>query len=192
MNHELLNIASVGIAENTLGPGRRFIIWVQGCPFSCKNCVSKDWIPFEQAHVISISELVGLIIKHDDLTGVTISGGEPMMQAGRLRKLINSLQASVNRSLDLIVFTGFELDQLCWKEAKELKEVTDVMICGLYIDSLNDGMGLKGSYNQEIHFLTEKLKPFERYFSSKRDKVEFHISESAVSMIGIPTPKFFW
>jgi anaerobic ribonucleoside-triphosphate reductase activating protein len=53
----LLNVAEICPATHTLGPGQRFVVWVQGCCFKCRGCVSPDWIPQTKATLIEPSEL---------------------------------------------------------------------------------------------------------------------------------------
>ncbi len=48
----LLNIAEICPATRTLGPGQRFVIWVQGCCFNCCGCISPEWIPQEVANLV--------------------------------------------------------------------------------------------------------------------------------------------
>lgn len=191
MNKNLLNIAEICPSSQTLGPGKRFVLWVQGCPFSCKGCVAPNWIPFEAAQLYTIEQVAQQILSTPDIAGITISGGEPLMQAGRLAKLIEVVK-KVNPALNVIVFTGFELSQLVWKDAKELLAQTDVIITGLYVQKRNTGEGLRGSDNQQIIFLTEALKSYQETFYGHRKNLEFHVKKDGVLMVGIPQKDFKW
>jgi anaerobic ribonucleoside-triphosphate reductase activating protein len=186
-----LNIAEIKPVTENLGPGKRFALWVQGCPFNCKNCISPNWIPFERAQVTSIQELATQILTTPKIVGITISGGEPMMQAGRLHQLL-SIVKKVRPELDVIVFSGFELPQLVWEEAKDFLAHIDVLIAGVYIDKLNDNQGLRGSSNQSVHFITDKFKGQESYFFGRKRDVEFHLEKDGILMIGIPDKDFKW
>lgn len=186
-----INIAEIQPKTNNLGIGQRFAIWVQGCPFNCKKCLAPDWIPFKVATPIHIEELAKTIYQTKGTEGITISGGEPMMQAGRLAKLLKLVKQE-NSKLDVIVFTGFELEHLVWEEAKEFLAYIDVLITGVYIDSLNDNQGLRGSSNQKIIFLTDTLKPYEEYFYHRKRDLEFQIKNDGVLMVGIPEKDFKW
>lgn len=191
MNHTMLNIADFEADTRSLGPGRRFALWVQGCPFNCANCIAPDWIPFRVAKVISVEALAKVIVRSTWLDGISISGGEPMMQAGRLSKLVD-LVKSERSQLDVIVFTGFKKKQLVWEEAQALLARTDVLIDGLYVDHLNDNKGLRGSNNQNVHFLTNKLLGQRSYFTEKPRTLEFHVKDDGVLMVGLPEQKFKW
>ena len=52
-----LNIAEICPATRTLGPGKRFVIWVQGCCFNCPGCVSPEWILQEKATLVNVKRL---------------------------------------------------------------------------------------------------------------------------------------
>jgi len=189
MKDDLLNISLIEYPVRTLGPGNRFGIWVQGCPFNCKNCVSPETIPFKKNHLMAIKDLVKEIMQYPKLDGLTISGGEPMMQAKRLKTLITILK-QLQPTLDVIVYTGFNLPDLVWEDAKLFLKEVDVLIAGIYIDKLNDNKGLRGSSNQKIHFLTNQLKPYESLFYHANRTLDFTIKEEHLQMIGIPHKDF--
>lgn len=191
MSRTMLNIADFEADTRSLGPGRRFALWVQGCPFNCPNCIAPDWIPFRVAKVMSIKAMADVIVHSEWLDGISISGGEPMMQAGRLAKLLD-LVKSERPHLDVIVFTGFKKKQLVWEEAQTLLARIDVLIDGLYVDHLNDNKGLRGSNNQAVHFLTDKLRDQQDYFTEKPRTLEFHVKDDGVLMVGVPGQNFKW
>ena len=83
----LLNVAEICPATRTLGPGQRFVIWVQGCCFNCRGCISPDWIPQKQANLVDPVRLANYILSIPSTEGLTISGGEPMLQAAALSEL---------------------------------------------------------------------------------------------------------
>ncbi len=189
--HNLLNIAQLCPSTSALGPGNRFAIWVQGCPFNCKGCIAQDWIPFRKATVMAAEELASSIIARKDIQGITVSGGEPMMQAGRLSTLLQ-LVKQFRPELNVIVFSGFKLNQLVWDEAKKLLTLTDLLVDGQYVKQQNDELGLRGSNNQKFHFLTDRLLPHQTEIIGHRSKLEFHLLNDGVLMAGIPPANFTW
>jgi hypothetical protein len=54
-------------------------VWVQGCPFSCPGCVAPEWIPIRTERLVAPDVLAGELLADDAVTGLTISGGEPML-----------------------------------------------------------------------------------------------------------------
>ena len=142
----------------TLGPGIRFCIWVQGCLRSCPGCMSPDTRPLDGGTWIEEETLADRMMPFS-FEGITISGGEPMLQSAGLCKLIHLLREK--RDIGVIVYTGFTLEELYELQNPDqlafLNE-TDVLIDGPYMRELDDNASLRGSSNQRIHFLTERYK----------------------------------
>ena len=186
-----LNIAETCAETKVLGPGARFAIWIQGCPFKCRGCTAPDWIPFKTAKSIGVEELASDIIRQTGIAGITISGGEPMMQAANLTCLMELVKMR-RPELNVIVFTGFQLEQLTWPGAINLLSHTDLLIDGQYIEQRNNGTGLRGSDNQKMHFLTDKLASYKDVLLTQQRDMEFHIMADGVLKAGIPSQNFNW
>jgi anaerobic ribonucleoside-triphosphate reductase activating protein len=182
-----LNLAEIYIGTEALGPGKRAAIWVQGCPFACRGCIAPEWTIDKPAQIIPISELVGKISQAKELQGLTISGGEPMLQAKALTLLIKEL--SKIKEYDVICFTGYKLDQLRKNPPNgfiwEFLEFIDVLVDGPYIEPLNNNLGLRGSSNQKIHYLSNRLKNYD--FENQARKVEIVLKNKEALMVGIPS-----
>jgi anaerobic ribonucleoside-triphosphate reductase activating protein len=192
---ETLNIAQICPTTYALGPGKRFVIWVQGCPFHCPGCIAPDWIPLKTASIVRIQDLVQRIIASDDLEGITISGGEPALQASGLARLLYKVKA-VRPNLSAIAFSGFTLEQLRKKAVintgiTEFLNHLDVLIDGLYVKDLNDDLGLRGSSNQRVHFLTDRYKALKDSFESGPRQAEVHLLTGELLMVGVPTERAF-
>ncbi|NEP85216.1 MAG: radical SAM protein [Okeania sp. SIO3C4] len=191
----LLNIAEICSATRTLGPGQRFAIWVQGCCFNCNGCVSPKWIPQKQATLIDPQKLAETILSLPDIEGVTVSGGEPMLQAIALRELFIYLRQ--HRNISIICFTGFTLQQLQAKSdpaINHLLTLIDVLIDGQYIQKLNDNKGWRGSSNQVVHFLSPRHLSEANLFVERKRDVEIHLRNDSALMVGVPAhdfPKYF-
>jgi len=197
METDFINAAQICPASRALGPGKRFVLWVQGCPFSCRGCISPDWIEFRTANLWRISELAKHILRLaavENLEGITISGGEPMMQAAALAGLIDLLRAGYP-SFSAIAFSGYTLAQLRRKALADngiaaLLARLDVLIDGLYVEARNDAKGLRGSSNQQIHFLTERYVDLAPAFEETSRNTELHLLDGEMLLVGIPSPKF--
>ena len=187
----LLNIAEICPATRTLGPGQRFVIWVQGCCFRCRDCVSPEWIPQKQATLVDPRRLGDRILSVPGTEGLTVSGGEPMLQAAALSELFTYLRQ--HRDLSIICFTGFSLEQLQAKSSPAINQVLaliDVLIDGLYISELNDNKGWRGSSNQVVHFLTPRHMSEASLFASRKRDVEIHMRDESALMVGVPPHNF--
>ncbi len=183
----LLNLAELCPATRTLGPGQRFVLWVQGCCFNCPGCISPDWIPQVSGTWVEPRLLAEKILSVPGIEGLTVSGGEPMLQAQALSELFAEVDCSI------ICYTGFTLEQLQGKSdpaiARVLSQI-DVLIDGLYIAELNDNQGWRGSSNQRVHFLTPRLLEEASTFCSRRRDVEIHLRNDSALMVGVP-PRHF-
>jgi anaerobic ribonucleoside-triphosphate reductase activating protein len=171
-----------------LGPGTRAAIWVQGCNLHCPGCIAPDWIPFKQAIQLSPRQVVDRLLL-DEISGLTLSGGEPMEQAGALAEVARL--AMEKQDLDVICFTGYRYEALLNKPVEtgvhDLLQYVDVLIDGPYIRAQNNSIGLRGSQNQRIIHLTDRLQKFE--FENQVRNIEFRIDNGSLTMVGIPTPK---
>jgi anaerobic ribonucleoside-triphosphate reductase activating protein len=183
-----LNIANMVAKTNALGPGIRAVIWVQGCKLHCPGCIAPGWLPFKPSIQLTPQEVVDKLVS-DDINGLTFSGGEPMEQAGVLAEVARLARERID--LDIICFTGYQYQTLRYRPpnpgVSRLLSCVDVLIDGPYIGSLNDSRGLRGSTNQRIIHLTNRLKRFP--LEDQTRQVELKIEEGALTLVGIPTPK---
>ena len=79
------------------GPGIRFIVFLQGCPMRCLYCHNPDtWDPSAGTET-TVEEIVAKVRSYKGFYrgggGVTVSGGEPMLQHGFVYELIEALHA---------------------------------------------------------------------------------------------------
>lgn len=175
-------------STKVLGPYSRFVLWVQGCPFSCKFCMTPDSQSFEAGEELSLDFLLSEILSSDNIEGITLTGGEPFSKAKELVELLEDLKN--RRDLGLIIYTGFTIKQLKDKKdfyTNKLLEFTDILIDGQYIESKNDGVSLRGSSNQNIYQLTNRYKyVFDKYYNKSIREVEIHINNDSTMLVGIP------
>ena len=182
----ILNLAASCRGTRALGPGLRSVVWVQGCPFHCPGCIAPQWIPNRQAHQVTPEELLPALLADPRIRGLTFSGGEPFLQSAALTHLARV--ARQERDLDIICFTGYLLEDLqrfpnrSWVHAL-LAEV-DVLIDGPYRQEENDNRGLRGSANQVVHHLTDRLADTD--FLNQPRRAEIHVQDGAVWVVGIP------
>lgn len=156
-----INIA--GVIEESIvdGPGIRFVIFTQGCPHNCKGCHNPQTHDFNLDKYEDIAELSLKIKANPLLRGITLSGGEPFMQAEKLVRLIDSIN---NKNLDIITYTGFTFEELLEKSNssnyfKELLNRTDILIDGKFeLDKKDENLVFKGSSNQRAIDVKQSLK----------------------------------
>lgn len=180
-----LNIYYICEQSIALGPGNRFIIWTQGCLQNCLGCITPLSRSLEIKHLIRVNDLAERIVANNDINGVTISGGEPFLQATNLTKLLEVIHKK-RPELNIIVYTGYTIEQLTSEKAKKILEYIDLLIDGPYIDSLNDEKGLRGSNNQRFHYLTNKLIKYNKEIENCGRNNEILIGADGTHIIGIP------
>lgn len=79
------------------GPGIRYIIFMQGCHLQCKYCQNRDTWNTTTGTLYSVSDLMKKILKYKNYFiasggGITVSGGEPLLQAKFLIELFKELK----------------------------------------------------------------------------------------------------
>lgn len=110
------------------GPGIRFVVFMQGCTLRCKYCHNRDtWDP----HIgkdMSADELVNEILRYKSYIdnsggGVTVSGGEPLLQAEFVTELFKKLKKlNIHTALDTA--GSIPISQ----QIKELLQYTDLVL----------------------------------------------------------------
>lgn len=117
------SIESMGTFD---GPGIRLVIFLQGCNFRCLYCANPDTISKKGGTLTSSHDIVEMAKKQRPFFGtkggVTISGGEPLLQAKNLTELFRELRAE--RIHTCIDTNGAVLKS----EVKKLMEYTDLVL----------------------------------------------------------------
>lgn len=96
------------------GPGSRAVIWLQGCSLNCPGCWNPLSHSIEAGIAVEIASVVEWVTDLQSIRlidGLTISGGEPMEQAGALLALLQALRLRVPE-LSIGVFSGYTETEL--------------------------------------------------------------------------------
>ncbi len=104
-----LNLMGYVNRSEVNGPGKRAVVWVQGCLRECPGCFNPASWPFEPNQVVSVDEVVEQILADPENEGVTFSGGEPFWQAPALATVAYRVKAA---GLNTMSFSGFTLGEL--------------------------------------------------------------------------------
>ena len=103
MNGKIHSIETFGTVD---GPGIRFVIFMQGCTLKCKYCHNRDTWNTKAGKSVSTSELVKEILKYKSYIdnsegGVTVSGGESLLQTEFVTELFKELKShNIHTALD--------------------------------------------------------------------------------------------
>lgn len=171
-------------AVRVLGPGKRYVLWVQGCERNCPGCIADNAHDMEAGTPIPIDALA-LEIALSDAEGLTVSGGEPFLQAEELAEMIRQIRA--RRPMGVIVYTGNLYEDLVKTPgAQGLLAQTDLLIDGPYIREQDDGKSLRGSANQRVLPLTELYREELAAYGAEGRERELFYHGIHVHEIGIP------
>lgn len=171
--------------SKALGPGLRYVVWTQGCPLRCKGCLTPGGHSTERRMTVKATELAEDIASRKNIAGVTISGGEPFIQADALSDMVEKLH-TIRPELTVIIFTGFLKENLIEPQQQRLLSMTDLLIDGPYVEEKNNGKGLRGSSNQRLHFLTDRLLEHREELEYGKRRLEVIVSNKEIIQIGIP------
>lgn len=112
---DLIRIAGVQQESMVDGPGIRYVLFTQGCRHHCKGCHNPETHPGIGGYFVPIDDIVEDILKNPLYKGITLSGGEPCLQADAVVTLLCKLWVRsklYNRKLDVMLYTGYTVEQL--------------------------------------------------------------------------------
>ena len=144
------------------GPGIRFVVFMQGCHMRCRYCHNRDtWDVREGGELIDHKDLLKkiLAVKSFLSGGVTVTGGEPLLQAGFVADLFEELHKhGIHTCLDTNGFT-----KTITPDIKRLLSHTDLVL--LDIKQMDEDLHQKLTYVTGRHprnfalYLDEIKKP---------------------------------
>ncbi len=149
------SIESFGTVD---GPGIRFVIFMQGCLLKCKYCHNRDTWDINSGNIVSLEDLLNKIERYKNYIlpsggGVTVTGGEPLLQAKFLISLFKELR---NRKIPTAIDTSGMVS--ITDDIKELLKFTDLVL--LDIKHINDE-----KCKELVGFSNKKELEFARYLS---------------------------
>ena len=97
------NIHSIETCGTVDGPGIRFVVFMQGCPMRCLYCHNPDSWSLDKNKTMTVDEILK---KYDGVKefckgGITVSGGEPLLQIDFLTQLFEKAdELGIHTALD--------------------------------------------------------------------------------------------
>lgn len=146
------------------GPGIRFVIFLQGCHLKCKYCHNRDTWDMNGGEYKSVDEIIEKIKNYKNYIipsggGVTVTGGEPLLQANFLIELFKRLKKEkITTCIDtsgMIQLTD---------EIKEVLNYTDLVL--LDIKHIDDE-----KCKDLVGFSNKKELEFAKYLSDNNIKM---------------------
>lgn len=140
------------------GPGIRFVVFMQGCHLRCKYCQNRDTWDCNSGKIVTLDELYNHVLRYEDYFklsngGVTVTGGEPLLQT---KFLINFFTKLKQRNIHTTIDTSgmFDINE----EIKALLKLTDLVL--LDIKHINEEKA-----KQLVGLSNKKELEFAKYLS---------------------------
>ena len=155
-----MNIKIAGIENDSIvdGPGIRLTVFTQGCFHNCPGCHNPNTHDPEKGTLYDVSAIEKLLEENPLLDGLTLSGGEPFLQAKACTRLA---QYAHRLGLNVWTYTGYTFEDILSsskEDWKELLEETDVLIDGPFLqDSKSLDLPFRGSKNQRLIDIKQSL-----------------------------------
>ena len=141
------------------GPGIRFVIFLQGCPMRCQYCHNPDTWLIDGGTPMTVKTLLKEIKKYKNYFGneggVTVTGGEPLLQIDFVIALFKALKKQkIHTCLDT---SGICFQRQQIKKYNELLRYVDLVLLDIkHIDSIQH-KHLTGHNNENILAFAEYL-----------------------------------
>ncbi|WP_337799047.1 pyruvate formate-lyase-activating protein [Acidaminococcus timonensis] len=164
MQGRIHSIESFGSVD---GPGTRFIIFVQGCNMRCLYCHNVDTWDCHKGQLRSTDDLLDQAERYRPYWGpeggITVSGGEPLLQIDFLLELFQKAKA---RGIHTCIDTAgqpFTRKEPFFSKFQQLMEVTDILLLDVKHIDLETHKKLTGWGNENIldlfRYLSDIHKP---------------------------------
>ena len=164
MNKEIMgNIPSIETCGTVDGPGIRFVVFTQGCPMRCLYCHNPDSWEINGSQKMTPSQVIDKYegVKEFCKGGITVTGGEPLVQADFVTELFKlAKEKNIHTALDT---SGILFDRKHKEKIDELLRYTDLVLLDIkHIDN-EEHKKLTGHSNKNIldfaRYLSEISKP---------------------------------
>lgn len=136
------------------GPGIRFVIFTKGCPLRCKFCHNPDTWEMTGGEERTAQDLIAQALRYKPYWGkdggITVSGGEPLVQLDFLLELFKEAKKSgINTVIDTSA-APFTRNEPFFPKFNELLKYTDLLLVDIkHIDN-DEHIKLTGAPNTNI------------------------------------------
>jgi anaerobic ribonucleoside-triphosphate reductase activating protein len=134
------------------GPGVRTTLFVSGCLHHCKGCFQPETWNFNYGEewTKEVEDKFIEYCKDDNITGVSILGGEPLDQNFIIMlDLLRRIKVEVKKPIWM--WTGYKFEELATYQKQMLEDFVEVLVDGRFEEDKKD-LSLKycGSTNQRV------------------------------------------
>lgn len=109
---ELGSLHSWELVTAVDGPGTRLTVFLAGCPLRCLYCHNPDTMEMRRGEPVAATELLARIKRYTSIFevtggGITISGGEPLMQPAFLARILRGAkELGIHTAIDTSGYLG--------------------------------------------------------------------------------------
>lgn len=131
------------------GPGLRTVIWCQGCQHGCRECHNPATHALDGGFTADTAAVAAEAAAVEMQSGITFSGGEPMLQAAACREIAERLKAA---GINIWCYTGFTFELLLTKpDCRAFLQYIDVLVDGPFVaEQKSYDLLFRGSANQRL------------------------------------------
>ena len=155
--------------EHLYGPGKRVLLFLQGCSIHCEGCVNRHLWDFGKG-INATSEEIISFCRDNHVEGITLHGGEPF---GYNKKDLNINQRRIWDMSDIVVCGRFDLkkrnvylqfrgstNQRIIRRKGKYKhyQVQDGTTAAILTIDLDGNLNIKGFYTEDIAKLSKMVK----------------------------------
>ena len=125
-------IHSIETCGTVDGPGLRYVIFLQGCPMRCQYCHNPDTWEMNKGDEMTVAEVLKSFYHNTAFYktgGVTVTGGEPMMQLDFLIELFTELhEGGFHTCIDTSGIVFRPENEKVMDKIEKLMKVTDLVM----------------------------------------------------------------
>ena len=156
----MINVHSYESMGTYDGPGLRLVVFLQGCPFRCLYCANPDTIDVKGGTATPPREIIDMAVSQKPFFGkrggITLSGGEPTLQAKALIPLFEELKQHG-------IHTCLDTNGGIWNESVEaLLQLTDLVLLDVKQFNPTRHQSLTGRSNEQTLKTAEWLHQHNR------------------------------
>ncbi len=143
------------------GEGIRSVIWFQGCSHNCLGCHNPETHDFHAGFEVSLDSIKEQIKNLEYQSGVTFSGGDPMMQIEALEELAKCVKEN---GMNVWCYTGYTFEEILELGKSNphylhALDYIDVLVDGKFVKDLKSfSVQFRGSSNQRIIDVPKSLE----------------------------------
>lgn len=149
-----MNIAGINFESVVDGEGVRVVVFVSGCLHNCKGCHNPSSHSFVVGRAFTDElqdEIITYIQKTPFISGITLSGGDPMYSAAEIEPFVKRIKQTLGNT-SIWIYSGFTFEDICKDDDMfRLLKLCDVLVDGEFVLEQRDPtLPYKGSRNQRI------------------------------------------